>query len=240
MQEPYCAANCFAPLKSDGLNCAEWLTCLNRVLSVAFNTEMLVDDSPSSPNNQLPEENRAICHFIDVSIPHQFALCVGITPLCLTAKAFFVAIKACCCPRNRFEKLRIVCGMLTMLVKNGPGTPRPNNILILSLCCTFVLLKKLGVEADELEGLLAQAVCHAPATLNQLVTTTILARGEEKPNLTFVVQVILNASTKTNEDNCQLSPFVSLVAHPTATPTYPQRPCSPGPSQPWHQAAEVR
>ncbi|MBW0542072.1 hypothetical protein O181_081787 [Austropuccinia psidii MF-1] len=239
MQEPYCAANCFSPLKSDGFNFAEWLTCLNWVLSVAFNTEMLVDGSPSSLKNQLPEENRAIFHFIDVSIPHKFALCVGITPACLTAKAFFVAIKASSCPGNRFEKLRLVRGMLTMLVKNGHGTPQPNNVRILSLCCTFVLLKKLGVEADELEGLLAQAVCHAAATLNQLVTTAILARGEEKPNLTFVVQVILNPSTKTNKDNCQLSPFVSLVAHPPATQTYLQRPCSPGPSQPWRQAAEV-
>ncbi|MBW0465819.1 hypothetical protein O181_005534 [Austropuccinia psidii MF-1] len=48
MQEPYCAANCFAPLKSDGSNFAKWLSCLNWVLCVAFNTKMLIDDSPSS------------------------------------------------------------------------------------------------------------------------------------------------------------------------------------------------
>ncbi|MBW0537101.1 hypothetical protein O181_076816 [Austropuccinia psidii MF-1] len=135
--------------------------------------------------------------------------------------------------------------MLTMLVKNGSGTPRPNNMIILLLCHTFVLLKKLGIKADELEGLLAQAACHTPATLNQtafdqLVTTAILAKGEEKPNLTFVGQTILNASTKDNKDNCQLSPFVYRGEDPPATPTYPQRLRSPGPTQPWRQAAEVR
>ncbi|MBW0537099.1 hypothetical protein O181_076814 [Austropuccinia psidii MF-1] len=51
MQEPYRAAHCFAPLKRNGSNFAEWLTCLDRVLSVAFNTEMLVSNSPSSLNN---------------------------------------------------------------------------------------------------------------------------------------------------------------------------------------------
>ncbi|MBW0571958.1 hypothetical protein O181_111673 [Austropuccinia psidii MF-1] len=208
MQEPYRAANRFAPLKRNGSNFAEWLT-------------------------RLDQENRAICHFIDTSIPHKFAFCVGITPSRSTAKAFFVAIRARCFPGNHFEKLQIVCGMLTMLVKNGSGTPQPNNVLVLSLCCMFVLLKKLGLEADELEGLLAQAACHAPATLDQLVTTAMLARGEEKPNLTFVGQVILNALTKTNKDNRQLSPFVYRMADPPATPTYPQRPHSPGPSQPW-------
>ncbi|MBW0512436.1 hypothetical protein O181_052151 [Austropuccinia psidii MF-1] len=201
-------------------------TCLDLGLSVAFNTEI------------------AIFHFIDASILHEFALCVGITPSRSTAKAFFVAIKVCCSPGNRFEKLRLVCSMLTMLVENGSSTPRPNNVIILSLHRTFVLLKKLGVKADELEGLLAQAVCHAPTTLNQmafnqLVTTAILARGEEKPT-TFVGQIILNASTKANKDNCQLSPFVYRIADPPATPTYPQRPCSPGPTQPWRQAEEVR
>ncbi|MBW0461443.1 hypothetical protein O181_001158 [Austropuccinia psidii MF-1] len=123
MQEPYRTANRFAPLKSNRSNFAEWLTCLGRVLSVAFNTEMSVDDSPTSLNNQLLEENRAICHFINASILHKFSLCVSITPSRLTAKAFFIAIKACCCPGNRFEKLQIVCGMLTMMVKNGSGTP---------------------------------------------------------------------------------------------------------------------
>ncbi|MBW0476849.1 hypothetical protein O181_016564 [Austropuccinia psidii MF-1] len=245
MQEPYRAADCFASLKSNGSNFAEWLTCLDRVISVAFNTEMSVDDSPSSLKNRSPEENRAIFHFIDAAIPHKFALCVGITPLQSTEKAFFVAIKARCSPGNRFEKLRLVRSMLTMLIENGSGTPCPNNVIILSLRCTFVLLKKLGVEADELEGLLAQAACHAPATLdhtafNQLVTTAILAEGDEKPTSTFVGKIILNASTKCDKDNCQVSPFVYRIADPPATPMYQQRPCSLGPTQPWCQATEVR
>ncbi|MBW0528626.1 hypothetical protein O181_068341 [Austropuccinia psidii MF-1] len=198
MQEPYRAADCFAPLKRNSSNLAEWLACLNWVISVAFNTEI-------------------------------------ITPSQSTAKAFFVAIRACCSPRKHFEKLRLVRSILTMLIKNGSGTPRPNNVIIFSLHRTFVLLKKLGIKANKLEGLLAQAVCHAPATLDQtafdqLVTTAILAKGDEKPTSTFVGQIILNASTKTNEDNRQLSPFVYRIADPSATPTYPQRPCSPGPT----------
>ncbi|MBW0494722.1 hypothetical protein O181_034437 [Austropuccinia psidii MF-1] len=80
MQEPYRATDCFAALKSDGLSFAEWLTCLNRALCVAFNSETSIDDSPSSLNDCLPEENRAICHFINASIPHKFALCIGINP----------------------------------------------------------------------------------------------------------------------------------------------------------------
>ncbi|MBW0517256.1 hypothetical protein O181_056971 [Austropuccinia psidii MF-1] len=123
MQEPYRAPNPFAPLKSKGSNFAEWLTCLNRVLCVALNTEMLMDDSPASINNQLPEENRAICHFINASIPHEFALCIVVTPLQLTANDFFDTIKARCCPGNCFEKLRIIHEMLSMLVKNGSGPP---------------------------------------------------------------------------------------------------------------------
>ncbi|MBW0518647.1 hypothetical protein O181_058362 [Austropuccinia psidii MF-1] len=222
MQEPYHSTNCFAPLKSNGSNFAEWLACLDWVISVAINTEILVVDSPSSLDNQSPEENRAICHFINVSIPHEFALCVGITPSQLTAKAFFITIKACCSCRNRFEKLRLIRSMLTMLVKNRSGTPQPNDVIILFLTRTFVLLKKLGIKADELE-----------------VTTAILAKGDEKPTLTFVVQIILNASTKANKENHQLSPFLYRVAERPATPTYPQRPRSPGPTQPWCQASTL-
>ncbi|MBW0480772.1 hypothetical protein O181_020487 [Austropuccinia psidii MF-1] len=82
------------------------------------------------------------------------------------------------------------------------------------------MFKKLVIKADELEGLLAQAACHAPATLNQLVTTAILAKGEEKPNSTFVGQVILNASTKADENACQLSFFVYHMADPPTTPIH--------------------
>ncbi|MBW0542385.1 hypothetical protein O181_082100 [Austropuccinia psidii MF-1] len=84
----------------------------------------------------------------------------------------------------------------------------------------FAMLKKLGIKANELEGLLAQAACHTPATLNQLVTTAILAKGEEKPNSTFVGQVILNASTKADENTRQLSPFVYRMADPPTTPIH--------------------
>ncbi|MBW0518019.1 hypothetical protein O181_057734 [Austropuccinia psidii MF-1] len=85
------------------------------------------------------------------------------------------------------------------------------------------MFKKLGIEADQLEGLLAQAACHAPATLDQLVTTAILAKGEEKPNSTFVGQVILNASMKDNENTRQLSPFVYCVADPPTNPIHSHR-----------------
>ncbi|MBW0526939.1 hypothetical protein O181_066654 [Austropuccinia psidii MF-1] len=194
------------------------MTCLNRVLCVALNTEMSIDESLSSVDNQSPEENRAICHFINTSIPHEFALCIGITPLQLTAKAFFDAIKARCCPGSFFENIQIVHDMLGMLVKNGSGTPRPNNVLILSLRRTFAMFKKLGIKADELEGLLSQAVFHAPATLDQLVMTAIL----------------------TNKNRFQLSPFVYHVADLPTTPTHLHRPHSLGPSHPWHQNTDIR
>ncbi|MBW0500886.1 hypothetical protein O181_040601 [Austropuccinia psidii MF-1] len=222
VQEPYRAANRFAPLKSDGSNFAEWLSCLNRVLC----------------------ENRVICHFIDASIPHKFALCIGVTPLRSTAKEFFEAIKTRCCPGNRFEKLRIVRDMLNMLVKNGSGAPRPNNTLVLSLRRTFAMFKKLGIKADELEGLLAQAACHAPATLDQmafdqLVTTAILSKGNKKPNSTFVRQVILNASGKADKHTHQLSPFVYRLADPPTTPSHTRRQSSPGPPPPWRHASDA-
>ncbi|MBW0481716.1 hypothetical protein O181_021431 [Austropuccinia psidii MF-1] len=161
MQEPYRADNRFAALKSDGSEFVEWLTCLNRVLCVAFKSEMSINNSPSALNDSLPEENRAICHFINASIPHKFSLCIGINPSQTTARAFFDAIKTHCCPGNCFEKLCV----------------------------------KLGVEANELKGLLAQAACHPPATpdqtaFNQLVTAAILAKGDDKPTSTFVGQKV--------------------------------------------------
>ncbi|MBW0542386.1 hypothetical protein O181_082101 [Austropuccinia psidii MF-1] len=123
MREPYRAANRFAPLKSNRSDFAEWLSFLNRVLCVALKTAMLIDDSPSLIKNRSLEENRAICHFLDASIPHKFALCIGFMHSQLTAKEFFDAIKVRCCPGNRFKKLRIVRKMLGMLVKNGSGAP---------------------------------------------------------------------------------------------------------------------
>ncbi|MBW0488317.1 hypothetical protein O181_028032 [Austropuccinia psidii MF-1] len=41
MQEPYRAADCFNQLRSDGSNFTEWVTCLNRVLCVAFNSKLV-------------------------------------------------------------------------------------------------------------------------------------------------------------------------------------------------------
>ncbi|MBW0488811.1 hypothetical protein O181_028526 [Austropuccinia psidii MF-1] len=63
-------------------------------------------------------------------------------------------------------------------------------MIVLMLRRSFALFKKLGIEAEELEGLLAQAACHALATLDQatfdqLITAAILSKGEEKLSLTF-------------------------------------------------------
>ncbi|MBW0483192.1 hypothetical protein O181_022907 [Austropuccinia psidii MF-1] len=107
------------------------------------------------------------------------------------------------------------------------------------------MFKKLGIKANELEGLLAQAACQAPMTLNQtafdqLIMTAILARGEEKPTLPFAGQVLLNASTKIDKNNCPLSPFVYLMADPPATPDHPNWPQSLSPSHPWRQMADFR
>ncbi|MBW0467033.1 hypothetical protein O181_006748 [Austropuccinia psidii MF-1] len=98
MQEPYCAADHFPKHKGDGSNFPEWVSSLNCVLSIAFNSEALVDDSPSLLDGQSPQENQAISHFIDASIPHDFALCIGVIPSQVTARDFFDAIKARCCP----------------------------------------------------------------------------------------------------------------------------------------------
>ncbi|MBW0488838.1 hypothetical protein O181_028553 [Austropuccinia psidii MF-1] len=97
MQEPYCTADCFNQLWSDGSNLTEWVLC------VAFNSKLSVDDSPSLLNGRSPQENRDIPHFVDMSIPHDFALCVGVIPSQTTAKDFFEAIKVQC-----FQKLKVV------------------------------------------------------------------------------------------------------------------------------------
>ncbi|MBW0496778.1 hypothetical protein O181_036493 [Austropuccinia psidii MF-1] len=88
-----------------------------------------------------------------------------------------------------------------------------------TLCQTFTIFKKLGVEADELEGLLAQAVCHAPQNLgqvafNQLVTAVILEKGNKKPLSTFVGQVIINALQKSSKSTQRSSPFIYWVSEP--------------------------
>ncbi|MBW0473335.1 hypothetical protein O181_013050 [Austropuccinia psidii MF-1] len=83
----------------------------------------------------------------------------------------------------------------------------------------FAMFKKLGIEAEELEGLLAQTLCHVPLTLDQaafdqLSNVAILSKGNKRPSSTFVGQVILNAS-QSRPDMAQLpSPFVYWVSHP--------------------------
>ncbi|MBW0486338.1 hypothetical protein O181_026053 [Austropuccinia psidii MF-1] len=66
MQEPYQAANHFAPLQCDGTNFPEWVASLNQVLCIAFNSDMSVDDSPSLLDNQTP---RKIGQFLTLSMP---------------------------------------------------------------------------------------------------------------------------------------------------------------------------
>ncbi|MBW0467839.1 hypothetical protein O181_007554 [Austropuccinia psidii MF-1] len=86
MHKPCPAADCFDHLQSNGGSFTEWVACLNRVLCVAFNSKMLVKDSPSLLENRSPAENCAISHFINASIPPNFALCIGIIPSRTLAK----------------------------------------------------------------------------------------------------------------------------------------------------------
>ncbi|MBW0482318.1 hypothetical protein O181_022033 [Austropuccinia psidii MF-1] len=99
MQEPYRAANCSNHLQGNGSNFADWVSGLNRVLCVALNSELSVNDSPSLLKNHSPQENRAISHFIDATLPPDFALCIGVILSYTTAKEFFDT-KTRCCPGN--------------------------------------------------------------------------------------------------------------------------------------------
>ncbi|MBW0527978.1 hypothetical protein O181_067693 [Austropuccinia psidii MF-1] len=161
-QEPYRAANGSSHLQQDGSNFAKWVAGLNRVLCVAFISELLVDDLPSLLENRSPQENRAISHFISSMLPPDFALCIGAVLAWATAKEFFDAIKARCCPGNCFQKTQVVRELLDLLVENDSGQHKPNNTIILSLHKTFSIFKKLGVDTDKLDSLLAQA----PASLD--------------------------------------------------------------------------
>ncbi|MBW0481153.1 hypothetical protein O181_020868 [Austropuccinia psidii MF-1] len=76
-----------------------WLTTV-LCGQLPFNSEELVDDSPSLLDNQSPAKNRAISHFIDTTVLHDFSLCVGIIPSRTTTKQFFEAIKTRLCPGN--------------------------------------------------------------------------------------------------------------------------------------------
>ncbi|MBW0515496.1 hypothetical protein O181_055211 [Austropuccinia psidii MF-1] len=219
MQEPYGTHNRISPLLNDGSSYRKWLSCVNCMLCIAFSSEESVSDSPSLLNNRSAVENQAISHFINLTIPHDFVLCVGIIPSRTTAKQFFEAIKTQLCPGNQFQKLKVVRNMVNLLVENGSGMPKTNTQLILSLCQTFVLLEQLKVEAYKLEGLIAQAACHASPTLNQvafdqLVMAAILAKNEDKPSSTFVGQVILNASSKAEDFARNSSSFVYFCGPP--------------------------
>ncbi|MBW0499426.1 hypothetical protein O181_039141 [Austropuccinia psidii MF-1] len=245
MQEPYRAADHSNHLLNDGLNFAEWVAGLNRVLCIVFDSELLVDDAPSLLENRSPQENRAISHFIDATILPNFALCIGVILARTSSKDFFDAIKARCCPGNRFQKLKVGRDMLGMLIENGAGQPQSNTTIILKLFRAFAMFKKLGVDANKLEGLLAQAVCHAPpnvsqVTFDQLVTAAILAKGDEKPSSTFVGQVIMNALQRNMDSGQRPSPFVYRVSDPLVPTMQTPRPCSPFFSKPANQLSDVR
>ncbi|MBW0577263.1 hypothetical protein O181_116978 [Austropuccinia psidii MF-1] len=94
MQEPYRAANRSNHLQSNGSSFVEWVSGINWVLCVALNSKLSVGDSPSLLENCSPQENRAISHFVNATLPSNFALCVGIVPSCATEKEFFDMIKA--------------------------------------------------------------------------------------------------------------------------------------------------
>ncbi|MBW0524107.1 hypothetical protein O181_063822 [Austropuccinia psidii MF-1] len=197
------------------------------VLCIVFDSELLVDNNPLLLESCYPQENRAILHFIDATILPNFALCIGVIPARTSSKDFFNAIKARCCPGNRFQKLKVVRDLLGVLIENGAGQPQSNTTIISTLRRAFAIFKKLGVDTDELEGLLAQAGCHAPPKIgqvafNQLVTVAILAKGNEKPSLTFLGQVIMNADS----GQCP-SPFVYRVSDPLAPAIQLPRPHSP-------------
>ncbi|MBW0545395.1 hypothetical protein O181_085110 [Austropuccinia psidii MF-1] len=187
-----------------------------------------------------PKENRAISHFINATIPPNFALCIGVIPACTSSKDFFDSIKVRCCPGSCFQKLKVVRGLLSVLIENGAGQPQSNTTIILTLGRAFTMFKKLGFDANELEGLLAQAVCHAPPNVgqvafDQLVTAAILAKGDEKPSLTFVGKVIMNA-----DSGQRPFPFVYRVSDPLAPAIQLPCPRSPFLSKPSDQPSDVR
>ncbi|MBW0473512.1 hypothetical protein O181_013227 [Austropuccinia psidii MF-1] len=194
------------PIVLANSNFPEGVASLNQVLCVTFNSEMSVNESPSLLDGRLPQENWAISHFIDASIPHNFSLCLGIIPSGTTAKDSFEAIKVQCCIGSCFQKSKVVWDLIHVLVDNSSGNPNPKGKIILYLQCIFAMFKKLGIEVEKLKGLFAQALCHAPPTLDQLITTAILSA--------FVGQVIINASQQGDYQACEPSPFVYCVSEP--------------------------
>ncbi|MBW0473018.1 hypothetical protein O181_012733 [Austropuccinia psidii MF-1] len=214
MQEPYRAVDQSNHLLNDGSNFAEWVAGLNRVLCIVFESKL------------------AISHFIDATIPPNFALCIGVILARTSSKDFFNSIKVRCCPGNRFKKLKVVRDLGSVLIENGAGQPQSNTTIILTLRRAFAMFRKLGVDANELEGLLAQAACHAPPNVgqvafDQLVTAAILAKGDKKPSSTFVGQVIMNTSQRNVDSGQCPSPFVYCMSDPLAPAMQLPRPCSP-------------
>ncbi|MBW0494746.1 hypothetical protein O181_034461 [Austropuccinia psidii MF-1] len=141
MQKLYRTADLFNQLQRNSSNFPEWVAFLKWLMEIS--------------------------HFLDATLPHDFALCIGSIQSQMTAKDFFDAIKARCCPGNCFQKLKVMHDLLDMLIENCPSNPEPKSTIVLSLFQTFEIFKKLGVKADNIEGLLAQASCHAPPTLDQ-------------------------------------------------------------------------
>ncbi|MBW0461136.1 hypothetical protein O181_000851 [Austropuccinia psidii MF-1] len=115
MQEPYRAANWLNHLQRDGSNFAEWVAGINRVLCIALNSEFSVNDSLSLLENRPLQENRAISHFINTTLPPHFALCIGVVPSCTTPKEFFDTIKTRCFLGNHSQKLKVVRNLLGIL-----------------------------------------------------------------------------------------------------------------------------
>ncbi|MBW0482315.1 hypothetical protein O181_022030 [Austropuccinia psidii MF-1] len=102
------------------------------------------------------------------------------------------------------------------------------------------MFKKLGVKADKLEGLFAQAACHTPPTLDQLVTSAIMARGNKKPSSTFVGQVILDALPRSGGPTEPSSPFIYHVSDPPESLPFQNCPHLPYFSRPIASMSEVR
>ncbi|MBW0482470.1 hypothetical protein O181_022185 [Austropuccinia psidii MF-1] len=231
--------------EEDGSNFAKWVAVLNRVLCVAFNSELSVNDLPLLLENRSSQENIVISHFINATLPPDFSLCIGIIPSRGTEKEFFDAIKARCCQGNCFQKLQVVRDLLNFLVENGASQNKPNTTIILALCKIFAIFKKLGVDAEKLKDLLAQATCHAPASLDwvafdQLVMSAILAKGEDKPLSTFVGQVILNKLQRENKNPQHALPFVYCISEPQECPAPSPRPRSPYFARPIALASNVQ
>ncbi|MBW0528516.1 hypothetical protein O181_068231 [Austropuccinia psidii MF-1] len=136
------------------------------------------------------------------------------------------------CTANRFVKL----------LNDGSNFPAWHCTLPAS---HFYNVQEIEVEANELKGLLVQALSHTCPALdqeafNQLITAAILSKGEEKPLLTFVIQVIINALHQKDEQLQELSPFVYCVSDPLEpTPVFP-RPFSPYYPRPMPSVSKLR